>query len=157
MTGESPVNHVFVNKNHLLMLIAIADERNEMLMLELRKQLQRLGWTQHSTALWQQSFLLSHSPIDAEHHCPSSTAVAANHLRTHNWVPLERHRGQSCYVKKKLAVVMQDIILFQFVYRLEKAKKKEAAFIVTFAKRKQEITEPEVRTQAGHFCVLCCE
>ncbi|KAG5531895.1 hypothetical protein RHGRI_026489 [Rhododendron griersonianum] len=58
---------------------------------------------------------------------------------------------------RKLTVVMQDIILFQFVYQLEKAKKKEVAFIVTFAKREQEIIEPKVRTQAGHFCVLCCE
>ncbi|KAG5531898.1 hypothetical protein RHGRI_026489 [Rhododendron griersonianum] len=49
---------------------------------------------------------------------------------------------------------MQDIILFQFVYQLEKAKKKEVAFIVTFAKREQEIIEPKVRTQAGHFCNL---
>lgn len=34
--------------------------------------------------------------------------------------------------------------MFSCYYQLEKAKKKEAAFIVTFAKREQEIAELKV-------------
>ncbi|CAL5327298.1 unnamed protein product [Camellia sinensis] len=47
--------------------------------------------------------------------------------------------------EQQLAQVMQDFILSYYYHQLEKTKKKEAAFIVTFAKREQEIAELKIR------------
>ena len=46
------------------------------------------------------------------------------------------------------SIDLVSLILYHFPigYQLEKAKKKEAAFIVTFAKREQEIAELKVIT-----------
>jgi hypothetical protein len=43
--------------------------------------------------------------------------------------------------------------MFSWYYQLEKAKKKEAAFIVTFAKREQEIAELKVSPSHTQFAV----
>jgi len=49
------------------------------------------------------------------------------------------------------------LLCFNFIFillhtQLEKAKKREAAYIVTFAKREQEIAELKVYPREASFC-----
>jgi hypothetical protein len=53
------------------------------------------------------------------------------------------------------------LLCFNFIFillhtQLEKAKKREAAYIVTFAKREQEIAELKVYPREASFCYETC-